>query len=171
MSIGFYNWGRRKTAFRSDYCMNCEREVRANCVRSLVVLRLEFVPVFPLGFWKLWECSRCGQPPSCPPTARTAVLMLGAVVFGLFGLLLFWVGLTFDKVETAAILAIGAGFAAASAGLSLWCWQRSFAPSYADRFAEVRPSQTTTCPECGSELTMSETAATTECLPCGLQRL
>jgi hypothetical protein len=96
--------------------------------------------------------------------------MLGAVVFGLFGLLLFWVGLTFEKVETAAILAIGAGFVAASAGLSLWCWQRSHAPSYADRIAELTPSETTTCPECGSELTVNEADSFAECVPCGLQR-
>jgi len=168
---GFYRWSRRRTAFRNDYCMSCDQQVRADCIRAFVVLHVKRIPLVPLGFWRQWECSQCGRRPSCPRTARTSILTLGAIVFGLFGILLFWVALTFDKVKTAAILAIGTGFCVASAGLSFWCWKRSFAPSYNDRFAAVSRSESMTCPECGAGLTVNPASDTLECESCGIQRI
>jgi len=171
MIVGYYRWGQRRTAFRNDYCMSCEQPVRADRIRAFVVLHLQLIPFVPLGVWKHWQCSSCGRPPSCPPTARTSILSLGAVVFGLFGLLSLWVGLTVDQVETAAMLAIGTGFCVASAGLFLWCHQRNFAPSYTERFADVAASDETTCPGCGADLQMSPIDETMECTDCGIQRL
>ena len=171
MAIGCYRWRQRRTAFRNDYCMSCQRQVRADCIRAFVVVYVKFIPLLPLGFWKRWQCSVCERPPSCPPTARTSILYLGAVVFGLFGLLMWWVGLTVDHVETAAMLGIGTGFCAASVGLLLWCHQRNFAPSYAERFADVTASDEISCPGCGAELQMSPIDDTMECADCGIQRL
>jgi hypothetical protein len=52
MAIGCYRWRQRRTAFRNDSCMSCQRQVRADCIRAFVVVYVKFIPLLPLGFWK-----------------------------------------------------------------------------------------------------------------------
>ena len=58
MAIGCYRWRQRRTAFRNDSCMSCQRQVRADCIRAFVVVYVKFIPLLPLGFWKHWQCFR-----------------------------------------------------------------------------------------------------------------
>src|ERR1051325_10280802 len=64
---GVYRWWPKPVAFRNDYCIRCGSERVALHVRTVDVLHIFFIPLLPLGLYKRWRCSQCGNPPSLPP--------------------------------------------------------------------------------------------------------
>src|SRR5690349_18590252 len=75
--FGSYRYGRRRVAFRDDFCLTCDRECVSQCVRSLKVAHLFFVPLVPMGLWREWFCLSCGRDPHTRVRPSRTLLMLG----------------------------------------------------------------------------------------------
>jgi hypothetical protein len=56
---GAYFWGKRRVAFRNDYCTVCERLTLAEGIRSFVMGHIYWIPLLPLGFHRRWFCTLC----------------------------------------------------------------------------------------------------------------
>src|SRR5579872_7351844 len=80
MLHGRYSYARKLVAYRNDYCLSCEAPRRAYQVRSFEVLHIYFVPVLPLGFWRLWKCSVCGRDPHVNPRVGKGCLWAITVI-------------------------------------------------------------------------------------------
>ncbi len=162
---GRYRWFPRRIAFRNDFCLTCQRPVRAVCIRTFDVHHLWWIPVVPLGFWSRWQCTACGRQPHHSPRTRYAYKVAGLVVLVLFSIGA-WVAPIEPGAETAIwIFRIACPLAAVATALHLSSAKRE--PAYREQFQAVDAAQDETCPFCGTELLP---APFWECPTCGVRR-
>lgn len=83
MIYGRYRWFSKRTAYRSDFCLNCQSPQIAERFRTVDFLHVYFVPIFPLGRWQHWHCSQCSEDPHKRRHTGRWVKVVGAAVFGL----------------------------------------------------------------------------------------
>jgi hypothetical protein len=87
---GTYTLARRIVAYRNDYCLSCGTQRVALCDRSFYVLHISFIPILPLGFWKKWRCSVCGQDPHERVGTRKAYKWAGTALLGFMSLAMWF---------------------------------------------------------------------------------
>jgi hypothetical protein len=168
---GTYHWARAILAFRNDYCLTCARPRLAFLHRTFDVLHVFFIPILPLGVWKRWRCAECGRNPHArAATARP--LKWAGIVLLIVGAIVFWTT-TPDRragqdndptmVWTFRVtLPIAAAFAIRHT-------LRAKAPErLAPHLRGIAPNRDSTCPRCGTTLTVA--APWYRCGRCGLER-
>ncbi len=75
---GTYRVAPRFVAYRNDWCNHCDKPVLAQQWRSFYVGHLYWIPLVPLGFYKIWRCQICARNPR--ERLRTS---MGFIVAGL----------------------------------------------------------------------------------------
>ena len=79
---GVYRLRDRIIAYRNDFCLTCAMPTLAVCRRTFYVAYVYYIPILPLGFWKLWRCTKCERDPHVYPGENNVRLKwagLGAV--------------------------------------------------------------------------------------------
>jgi len=93
----FILWGTqtfkvKRTAFRREYCVNCNRLAYSYLTRTLTVFTVFFVPLIPLGFRRKWQCAFCGKKPEKVERTGLPFKIIGLV----FLVMVFWASFTVD---------------------------------------------------------------------------
>ena len=89
MFAGIYSFPVKKSAFRNDFCVPCNRPRRAVRVWSLLAIHMFWVPVFPLGIWPSWRCAVCECGTHDYPQLRFTFKGIGLAILGVL-LFMFW---------------------------------------------------------------------------------
>lgn len=70
-------------AYKSVWCMHCQKPVLAKKTRRFVMWHLFYIPFLPLGFRTEWNCTECNKDPHANWSIYDAFGMLFlAVMFG-----------------------------------------------------------------------------------------
>ena len=168
---GFYNLVPKIVAFRSDYCRTCRCETIAHARRSLEVFHVYWVPIFPLGIWTRWFCTKCGKRPHDPTTVRRPIRVIVVVFFLLLSVLLWFVvivAMFYPSVNPTddKFAMIGAIVMSIRLFLSgYWAWNTE-TDNYKARLINVMPYSGHACPLCADQLEFSRTLT---CRGCGAQ--
>lgn len=162
---GMYRWARKRVAYRNDFCLTCEGQRVAEQYRTFNCGHLFFIPVLPLGFHKRWHCSMCGNNPHERVRTSRTLLILFAVVVGLFTALL-WLGGSVPPEEAALIWGMRLVFTASFVGLIYWIRRSKPAVGLRDHLAQVPPLPLDQCLYCRGPLDPEGS-----CAPCGVRRL
>lgn len=91
---GSYRWLPKVTAYRSDWCNVCKKEVVSYRYRRLYVGHVFWIPLLPLGLYQTWHCGECRNDPRT--RVRTSI---GYFVGGIIGFLLLLTLLVFGDVQ------------------------------------------------------------------------
>jgi hypothetical protein len=163
---GTYHLRATRVAFRNDFCIPCNAERTAICVRTLDVVHVFWVPVAPIGFIRRWYCTACGQRPDLPRTARRSIKVLALIVVSAMALLLWSAPIrngegrgeviTFWGLRIASgvgVIAIARWIAVGSDDVLRRARLRSLQPSYALDcpvcHVNLLPGSPWRCPNCG----------------------
>lgn len=164
---GLYKWFPKLTAFRRDFCRNCETEVLAVRRRTFSVLHLYWIPLAPLGVWNKWHCTVCG----CPAHENTRTRK-GFVVTILIVLIVFTFFLSFAYSITGRDWPMAVLFRfvlPVTLGILLTRYvNEKKEPDFCKALAAVKPFSGYECPLCGSPLVIN---TLTRCVSCGAVHL
>jgi hypothetical protein len=159
---GSYKFRPTVTGYRSDWCNVCKKEVVSYQYRHLYIGHIFWVPLLPLGRYKIWRCTQCKLDP------RTRVqTSMGFYIGGIIALLLMLALLVFRDVsqerttQFGLIAACIVGIAALSFGLR----RRLREPPISH---EVKPLAGSTCLLCHTPLPGGEEPI---CSNCGAKRV
>jgi hypothetical protein len=165
---GIYSWGRRRVAYRNDYCLTCDALRIAFQHRTVDVLHVFWIPVLPLGVWWRWHCALCGQDPHAHVRTRRGYKWAGAAVLLLMALS-GWAVSPDEKPDDAIFIWVMRLGGLAAAGWAAWAAANSPPDrQLKDMLRAVQPILDAECPVCGDTLLPIEPAWT--CRRCGLAR-
>ena len=159
---GSYKVLPKVTRYRSDWCNVCNREVVSYQFKHLYIGHLFWIPLLPLGRYKIWRCAECKLDP------RTRVkTSVGFYVGGVIALLLLLALFVFGDVEQdrATRFGLGAACVLGIAALSIGLRHRLKEPPISH---EVKPLDGHTCLVCNTSLPGGEEPI---CTSCGAQRV
>jgi hypothetical protein len=166
---GTYFLARKVLAFRNDYCLRCAAPRLAVRQRTFDVAHVFWIPILPLGFWKRWLCSSCGNDPHTQVRTSRGVKWVGVVLLVFFAVIA-WTGPASGKDPSDTIgiwlmrigLPIGLAFAVRGT-------LRSPEPErLRDKLREVTPYGAQECPLCRAQLV--HRARGWQCIGCGAER-
>ena len=162
---GTYHLGRKRLAYRNDFCLTCERENVAEQWRTFDLFHLFFVPVLPLGFWKRWHCAACGNNPhERVRTSKTLIIVFAAVV-GLMAALFWMPPLIPPPADAQTFWTMRLIFSLGFPALVFWATRMKPVIGLKERLRQVKPLPTDSCWRCGGSLDRDGF-----CASCRLQR-
>jgi hypothetical protein len=165
---GTYSWWRRIVAYRNDYCLTCSAERMAFQHRTFDVHHVFWIPILPLGLWKRWHCTECGQDPHASPRTRKSLKWAGVACLAFFTLSAWMVSPAEKPEDTVFIWVVRLAGPLATAWAA-WATARSPAGErLKEKLRGVRPLMDTACPLCRVTLFPSEPAW--HCPQCGIRR-
>lgn len=167
---GTYHFRAKRVAFRSDFCIPCNSRRTSICVRTLDVIHVFWVPVLPIGFFRRWYCTTCGQRPELARTARRSIKVLAAVVVAILALF-FWLAPirnSDDRTEVIAIWSLRIGSAIGLVAAVRWIAVGSDDVVRREHLAQLQPSDALACPVCLVNLLPG---SPWRCPNCGMVRL
>jgi hypothetical protein len=151
LKVGMYSFGSKRVAFRNDYCLRCRAAQLAVQIRSFYAIHVYWVPLLPVGFFKVWRCVKCDTNPHATVHTRR-VFKAGLVLIVALGALPFWF-LPAEGSDWGMVWAIrGASVVALAASLWWATTGHQADPSLRDALAGVRPYDARTCPFCSGYL-------------------
>ncbi len=165
---GVYRFFRKTVAFRNDYCFTCGGPVRSVQKRVVPWLHIFFIPILPLGIYRPWECTKCGQDPRERLAVARWIVYLGLAVVLLFAFVFWMVPGSGKDAGFVWGIRLGATAVAALIAWYLWRSRHRIDQSHAERLSQIPPAQDTACPLCGAELLPAPAAS---CPSCGVQRV
>lgn len=163
--FGIYSFSPKRVAFRNDYCLSCKTPRRAVAIKTVDVAHVLWIPLLPLGSWKRWMCTECGNNPHVSYSTsrtleRTALLCL--VVFSIA----FWaMPVLPDSVVGTWSIRLGTSLGAILLFLHLSLARNN--ASLKKALAKIHPASDSACPFCGTPLLMG---AQWSCPMCGVVR-
>jgi hypothetical protein len=163
---GIYQFKPKTVAYRNDFCLSCAGPRRSLAVRSFEVLHLFFIPLFPLGFRRLWMCVVCRQDPHSNPRSSTAFLWFSVACMGIIAVVAWIAG------RGGPVTAVIASILTLMFLGGLWFLVRSaqILPrrlKLKEQLLNVQPAVETTCPLCDSPLMIDDVW---RCSRCGVER-
>jgi hypothetical protein len=161
---GMYRWARQRVGYRNDFCLTCEDQRVAEQHRTFDCGHVFFIPLLPLGYRKRWHCSMCGNNPHERVRTSRTLLILFAVIVGLFTGLM-WFGGAVPPEEAALIWGMRIGFTLAFLGLVYWIRRSKPTVGLKERLDQVPPLPRDVCLYCRGLLDPDA-----RCTPCGVQR-
>ncbi len=168
---GKYFLGRRVVGFRNDFCIACNTPRLAYQHRTFDLLHIFFIPLLPLGFWRRWHCSVCGNDPHANVRTRTSFKWVGTILLGLIAVLFWTVPIDQEMSGEDAIyfqvIKYGAPVVFAIALFLTIRGKR--APNLKEKLLMIQPAHDTTCPLCGTMLAPRDDSW--QCLECGIRRM
>jgi len=165
---GRYFWRRKVIAYRNDFCLSCATERVAWQHRTFDVFHLFWVPLLPLGFWKRWQCGKCGNNPHASPRTRKGFKWIGVAVLGLMSLSGWGVSPNEQPDDALFIWAMRIGGPIATVWAA-WATLNS-APDMdlTERLRRVQPISDTNCPLC--RVSLYHNGSEWQCPECGIRR-
>ena len=164
--FGKYRFSKKRTAYRNDFCLNCQGARIAEQYRTFDVGHLFFIPLLPLGHWFRWQCTTCGNDPhSRTRTSRTLKIVFAAVV-GLFAALMWTPPLVPEAKDAPIIWPMRLLFPLAVAGIVLWIRKDRGDTGLQEGLQTVRPLEGRSCLYCNGTLDPNDYCAT-----CDVRRL
>lgn len=166
---GVYFLARKVLAFRNDYCLSCAAPRLAYRQRTFDVAHVFWLPILPLGLWKRWRCSACGNNPHQQVRTSRGLKWVGIVLLALFALSA-WTGEFPDKdvgdLVGKWLMRLGLPVAVAFAVRSTL---RAPQPErLKEKLRVVAPHREAFCPLCGGQLVRR--ASGWQCMKCGAER-
>ncbi len=162
---GMYRFGKKRIAYRNDYCLTCDAVRVGEQYRTTDVGHLFFVPVLPLGSHARWQCATCGNDPRHRVRTSRPLLVVFAVVLVAISIIM-WLGPLVPTSDAAMIwgmrIVFPLGFVALVVNLS----RRMPEVAHSDQLARVTPLPTDRCIYCNGPLNASG-----YCGACAVQRL
>jgi hypothetical protein len=147
---GTYHWFPRRKAFRNDFCMACAEPRRAVLISTLDVLHIFWLPVIPLGRWRRWKCSQCGNPPHHSVKTRRGFKIAGALLLLVGGVIVWTVP---DLPDEPGVWLARYGLPLASVVTVVHIAMSGPAePGYRARKRTIEPANDKDCPFCGTAL-------------------
>ena len=164
---GVYFFGQRSVAFRNDYCLSCAAPRLAHRVRSIDVGHIFWVPLLPLGVWKRWRCSACGNNPHQQVRTSRGLKWVGIGLLALMALSAWTVDAKKeDDVAVTWLMRIGLPIGVVFA---VRATLRGAAPEkLKDKLRGIVPYRERQCPLCQGQLVGR--AAGFSCVKCGAHR-
>lgn len=159
---GSYKVLPKVTRYRSDWCNVCNKEVVSYQFRHLYIGHVFWIPLLPLGRYKIWRCTQCKLDP------RTRVkTSAGFYIGGIIALLLLLALLIFHEVnqEPATRFGLISACVVGIAGLSIALRHKLREPPIS---RVVKPLDGHTCLVCHTQLPGGEEPI---CTSCGAQRV
>src|SRR5262245_36818994 len=149
-------------AYRSDWCNVCKKEVVSYQFRHLYIGHIFWIPLLPLGRYKIWRCAECKLDPRI--RVQTSI---GFYVGGIIALLLLLALLVFRDVDQDRTTQLGliAACVVGVAALSFGVRHRLREPPISH---EVKPLDSNSCLVCHTPLPGGEEPI---CTGCGAQRV
>jgi hypothetical protein len=164
---GIYHFRRKRIAFRNDHCLSCRQALRSVQMRSFDALHIFWIPFLPLGFWKRWLCTVCGQQPHVAPGTRRSFKWAGLFVLLFFSAVFWAMPVEPDFVVGSWIFRIGGPIGAILVFAHLLRTPKD--PSLTQILATIPPASDTVCPFCRTPLLVA--ASGCSCPACGIVRL
>lgn len=148
--LGSYRVGNWKFAYRAGYCTVCEAETVAEGRRSIVVMHVYFVPLFPVGLHTAWMCPHCvcdinTRRPTHPGYLQAAFMATSALAMIGAGM---W-------ITNHGLWERGAFMVALSVAMSLmvlYLLRKNRYAEYRENVRRVEPLLGDVCPVCGDAL-------------------
>jgi len=163
--FGYRAFGSKPVAFRDDHCLTCAKTVVSLQLRSFYWLHLFWIPLVPIGFWKVWRCPSCGQPPHARTRSSPKLMrLLVAITCAVAAIAAWGSPVESDGAVLQWLLRLGAPVGAL--GAVAWYVWTPRDPNLAAILRTIPPSRTTQCPICSGAV--ADTAAT--CTSCGARR-
>ena len=88
---GTYRVAPRFVAYRNDWCNHCDKPVLAQQWRSFYVGHLCWIPLVPLGFYKIWRCQICARNPRERLRTSMGFIVAGSLVCAVIFVITFLV--------------------------------------------------------------------------------
>jgi hypothetical protein len=164
---GAYHLWPKRVGFRNDYCVNCRAPRRAVAVRTFDVGHIWGVPLFPVGFWRHWQCAECGGKPHRSFRFRRRILWAGMTTMISLSILFWRVPADSDFAIGAWICRIAAPVGAIFLAVQLMRLMRR--PSLRKSLSTVQPAADTVCPFCTKPL-ITGFGTRWSCPGCGVVR-
>ena len=167
--LGTYRFRAARVAFRNDFCIQCQAERTAICVRTLDVVHVFWLPLLPVGVFKRWYCSTCGQRPELARTARRSIKVLALIVVSAMAALL-WLAPIRNKEDRvdAVIWGMRIGSGVGLIAIARWIAGGSDDVVRRERLAALQSSDALECPVCSVHLIPG---SPWQCPSCGMVRL
>jgi len=164
--FGKYRFSKKRTAYRNDYCLNCEGARIAEQYRTFDVGHLFFIPLLPLGQWFRWQCTTCGNNPHArTKTSRTLKIVFAAAV-GLFAALTWTPPLMPEARDAPIVWPMRILFPLAVAGIIQWIRKDRGDVGLQEGLLTVAPLNDPACLYCKAALD-----PTGYCQACDVRRL
>lgn len=168
---GLYRWFPKTVAYRADFCLACDAERLALRIRTVDFLWIFWIPVLPVGLWRRWYCSQCGNPPHRVVKTRRGFKLAAALLF-LFFAAIFWISPAAElepEISAAEVWGLRVGTLVLSIPLFWWALRSGTEPTLEQRLVTVQPLEVTECPICGHGLQLLRGQAL--CRSCGAEHL
>ncbi len=164
---GSYHWLPRVTAFRRDYCRNCESDTTSVLIRTLDVFHIFWLPLLPWGMWSRWHCRACGSRPHVNTRTRKGYKIAGLVALALISLAFWAPGLQIEE-DPSVLWTFRLGLLVAMAALAVSIYRHRVEPHFKRRLAQVVPHTESSCLLCGGTLVFGSPQ---QCKSCGAKHL
>jgi len=167
---GIYKFGRKRIAYRNDFCLMCDAERVSEHHQTFNVWHLFFVPLVPLGSHKKWHCTACGNDPHQRVESSRGLLYLFVAVLALLSVL-FWFAPTAPASPTETALDPGMVWSfrliplLIGGAIVAWLQHAKQPTVLAERLATVAPLSMDACLYCRNRLSDGN------CIGCALRHL
>lgn len=162
---GIYHWARKRVGYRNDYCLSCQSQNIAEQWLSFDCLHFFFIPILPLGFWRRWRCTVCGNNPHQRVKAGREIKIAGLFCCLFFGIVP-WIGAPMGEDLLIALLVSGVSIAG-FVGLIYSLCRHEPIPALKEELKRLLPLTNDICPFCQGHLIRGES---TQCGSCGVVR-
>jgi len=166
--FGVYHFHDRIIGYRNDYCVRCEAPRLALRHRRFNVVHFWFVPLVPLGWFKIWRCQVCGADPHARAKTRRSLRWAGTIVLGLLAGVGWTAAVAEHPEDVWFIWALRVG---GTTGFIAALWVSLNSPPEVDleeKLHDVQPNMDRTCALCDS--VMWRDGPIWKCSTCGAER-
>ncbi len=145
-----YRLGKKRIAYRNDFCLTCQAERIAEQYRTFDVIHVLFVPVLPLEFETHWHCVVCGENPHERTRTSKIMKIAAAALLALF-LAALW-SFPATGADAAGLWTLRITAPRALAGLLVSLRDSAGSISLQEGLKSVRPLPSDFCLYCGAVL-------------------
>ena len=160
--FGTYRLGRRRLAYRNDFCLSCEEERISEQHRTFDLFHIFWIPLLPLGFRKRWHCTECGNNPHERVKTSKPIKIAAVVLLAIFSIVMWTMPIESpDDAIGAWVMRIlvPAGLVA----MIISIVRDKGAVNIEDKLQSIAPLEGDTCHFCGGYLQKAEIPYCPDC--------
>ncbi len=147
--LGSYRVGNWKFAYRAGYCTVCEAETVAEGRRSIVVMHVYFVPLFPVGLHTAWMCPHCACDINSRRPTHPGTFYVGLACAAIMAAIGVAIAVVTGNQEAGSILVL---VSAVMSAVLVYFMRINRYAEYRENVRRVEPLIGDVCPVCGDRL-------------------